>query len=302
MQWKHTLGLSLLAFGLQESAFSLDCDAVLISSGSGLSIENRSSEVQQCIDLASDIARGVYLATFNVCEKQGRGEAIAQEIVLPDGRRTPAPQPEETWEQYALRIGDQEGLSGCRDGIRSALIQRGYFTEERIRKQFAETELFLSDVFNGSFQVSADTFFGSIQVPFQVLDSTFTGYFTEVGSISSDSRSITFTRVPFEASGTLKAEVRVPGLGGLNIDTAYYPAGFMTGRLNLEDLTIEIQDSTLTRFDLADSGLTDAGIQILSRNVNQAGFRSELSLYLTDALKRSYNEVDPFTFLRPGNQ
>ncbi len=298
MNYKFYLSLVVYLVSYCSSGFAQDCDSILITSGPNVNITSRSQQVAGCIDQASEIARGIYLANFQVCERFTLSSPRAKPIELRNGKTTDAAYREESWEDYAYRISEGDGLMGCRDGIRSALLQKGFFSADKVRTMFEQTELYLEDVYNGEYQVKARSFLGTIPLDMNITESTVIGRFLQVDAISADQTTIQFKNVSFVASGALKAEVDLPLVGQLEVETPYYSEGAISGSLNLSDLSINVDASSLNRLDLEDSSLTNAGVKELNRTIEQFNFRRDLSLFLTEKLRQSYQSIDPFQYIR----
>lgn len=288
---RHVFPTIVLAASLVPAyAFSLDCEQVLShSAGSVQSIADRAADVQHCLSLVDDLQRSAYRNSFSMCENLAQVQEAPPAIELPNGETIPTAG---NWTNVIARAGETASTSGCRDGVLSALQRTLFVDTARVRSLFQETGLSLEDVLVGEYDLGM----GSLSLE----STTLQGWFTAYDGIRAAGNGVVEVRdVPFAFDVVGDASMRTP-FGRAGVEIGFGVEGTLDGYLEARSLEVVITNLRPTRVvpgpATALPELVGAVMQEqLTRNSGEIAARA--SEVLTEALRRAYENANPFSFL-----
>ena len=294
--------LAIVVVGAMTTSFAfaenLECDDVLVrSSSTSGNISEHSRKVAQCLETVDNATKVAYRMSFDICENIARYKEAPEVVELPSGT-TVEPRTAETWEEYALRLGDEANSSGCRDGIHSAMFAKVFASTQTMRDLFTESEMFIPNVLLEHVSMTVDTGFGRVDADVRFAESSFRGHFTDPGSLNLlQGRKIEYKDASFVGDGVLDGQISALFLN-VGIGSDYNLEGRISGVFDPSSMSVTVTSLEIDSYTIDEFYLSEIGLEQLNSFIAQDRVCQELQVYLTAELRAAYNEIDPFSFLR----
>lgn len=275
------------------NAYADECDGVVVNSNATTqNLTLRGRDVQRCLDLSSELEKAAYQNTFGFCRNMSLSADLPAAITLPTGEIL-SPPVTQTWEEFAISLGESAAKSGCRDGVLSAYQQTIFMNSEKVRDIFAETGMSLENLLTGTYSMGT---VGQLEVTSTLVEGTF----TKTGGIrASDYKTIAFRDVPLRLQVSGIADFRT-FFGNEDFELQFSVEGRVSGTLDSRTLEATVTSYEVDQVKVSEGTLFPELISDLMKNQLQAKQKevaSNASRVLTQELYKAYQSVNPFEFL-----
>jgi|GEM_PF-6495467 len=274
------------------------CTNLLLQGGTpNLSPAERATTVRQCLEIVNETVRSSYDTAFHMCQSQAIRIATPVAIPLQDGSTAEVPEGVTTWDEFAIALGAKANTGGCRDGLRSALVQRTFSDTKVVREIFSQSMLSVDTI-----DLSGEPIDIAPGIQLVVDTLSIEGRFEDTSSIlAHPSGAMVFAHAPYMLQAAATMRLSMFGLLQELPQVTIRFQGGVVGSLDPVSLNVRIDDYTLEASEaelpitipIDTTVLTDAILNALEAE----GLQDDLSAALTRAMHVAYANIDPFGFL-----